>query len=380
MTSCQLPGAADIYACRMADRPARTRRATMNDIARVAGVSSASVSYALTGAAGVSEELRERIRVIAKELGYRPSLLAQGLKTGRVRSIGLLLADITNPFYTEIAASAAAAAGAEGYEVLISHVGLGEETDIDLDPVPSPGHADSGMSDPGATRLATVAHAHIDRYSSGLIFTSLLARDRPLLEELRRVPIPVIQLYRRIPGEPADWVGIDDRAAADEMMSHLVATGRRRIAVLAGPRSSNASSDRAAGFRDALHRAGLRPVNEGRGFWGEISRRSGLERARELFASDTRLDAVACGNDLIALGVLDACREVGRDVPGDTAVTGFDDMNFASVGPLQLSTVTVPRELIGQRGVHLLLKRVGGDPGPPVEMALPHQIQVRDTT
>jgi LacI family transcriptional regulator len=354
----------------------------MNDIARVAGVSSASVSYALTGAAGVSEELRERIRAIAKELGYRPSLLAQGLKTGRVRSIGLLLADITNPFYTEIAAGAAAAARAEGYEVLISHVGLGEETDVGPDLIPSPGHdpADPGVTDPGAARLATVAHAHIDRYSSGLIFTSLLARDRPLLAELRRVHIPVVQLYRRIPDEPSDWVGIDDRAAADEMMSHLVATGRRRVAVLAGPRSSNASSDRAAGFRDALHRAGLRPVNEARGFWGEISRRSGLERARELLAGDTGFDAVACGNDLIALGVLDACREVGRDVPGDTAVTGFDDMNFASVGPLQLSTVTVPRELIGGRGVHLLLKRVGGESGPPVQVALPHRIRVRDTT
>jgi LacI family transcriptional regulator len=351
----------------MVDRPDRARRTTMNDVARVAGVSSASVSYALTGAPGVSDELRERIRAIANELGYRPSLVAQGLKTGRARSIGLLLADITNPFYTEIAASAVVAAGDEGYEVLISHVGLGEGAD------------EEDADELGAARLATVARAHIDRYSSGLMLTSLLASDRPLLEELRRTHVPVVQLYRRVPDEPSDWVGIDDHAAAEEVMNHLLATGRRHIAVLGGQRSSSASAARAAGFIDALRAAGLQTANPDRGLWGGISRRSGLERARELFAGDTPIDAVACGNDLIALGVLDACREAGRAVPDDVAVTGIDDMNFASVGPLQLTTVAVPREQIGRRGVQLLLRRIEGHSGGPVEEVLPHQLRLRDT-
>jgi LacI family transcriptional regulator len=351
----------------MVDRRGRVRRTTMNDVARVAGVSSASVSYALTGAPGVSDELRERIRAIANELGYRPSLVAQGLKTGRARSIGLLLADISNPFYTEIAASAVAAAGDEGYEVLISHVGLGQDTDGD----------DAGERE--AARLAAVARAHIDRYTSGLMLTSLLATDRPLLDELRRTHVPVVQLYRRVPGEPSDWVGIDDHAAAEDVMIHLIATGRRHIAVFGGQRSSFASTARAAGFVDTLRAAGLQPVNPDQGIWGGISRRSGYERARELFAGDTPVDAVACGNDLIALGVLDACRDAGRAVPDDVAVTGIDDMSFASVGPLQLTTVSVPREQMGRRGVQLLLRRIEGDSGPPVEEVLPHRLRVRDT-
>ncbi|WP_433275038.1 LacI family DNA-binding transcriptional regulator [Pseudonocardia xinjiangensis] len=352
----------------MVDRRSRARRTTMNDVARVAGVSSASVSYALTGAPGVSDELRERIRAIANELGYRPSLVAQGLKTGRARSIGLLLADITNPFYTEIAAGAVAAAGDLGYEVLISHVGLGQDADGD-----DADHA-------GAARLATVARAHIDRYSSGLLLTSLLARDQPLLAELRRTHVPAVQLYRRVPGEPSDWVGIDDHAAAGEIINHLLTTGRRHIAVLGGQRSSYASAAREAGFVDALSAAGLQPANLDQGRWGDISRRSGLERARELFARGTPIDAVACGNDLIALGVLDACREDGFAVPDDVAVTGLDDMSFASVGPLQLTTVTVPRELIGRRGVQMLFRRIEGNSGPPVEEVLPHQLRPRDTT
>jgi LacI family transcriptional regulator len=293
--------------------------------------------------------------------------VAQGLKTGRVRSIGLLLADITNPFYTEIAAGAVSAAGDEGYEVLISHVGLGQDADGD--------DADGA----GAARLATVARAHIDRYSSGLLLTSLLARDRPLLAELRRTHVPAVQLYRRVPGEPSDWVGIDDHAAAGEIINHLLTTGRRHIAVLGGQRSSSASMARSAGFVDALHAAGLHPANPDRGLWGGMSRRSGYERARELFAGGTPIDAVACGNDLIALGVLDACRDAGRAVPDDVAVTGIDDMSFASVGPLQLTTVSVPREQMGRRGVQLLLRRIEGDSGPPVEEVLPHRLRVRDT-
>jgi LacI family transcriptional regulator len=347
----------------MVDRRGRVRRTTMNDVARVAGVSSASVSYALTGAPGVSDELRERIRAIANELGYRPSLVAQGLKTGRARSIGLLLADISNPFYTEIAAGAVDVAGDEGYEVLISHLGFGQDTD----------------GDDADTRLAMVARAHVDRYSSGLMLTSLVEGNRPLLDELRRAHVPVVQLYRRVPGEPSDWVGIDDHAAAEDVMNHLIATGRRHIAVLGGQRSSSASMARSAGFVDALRAAGLQPANPDRGLWGGMSRRSGYERARELFAGDTPIDAVACGNDVIAFGVLDACRDAGRAVPDDVAVTGVDDMTFASVGPLQLTTVTVPREQIGRRGVKLLLRRIEGDSGPPVEEVLPHRLRVRDT-
>jgi LacI family transcriptional regulator len=162
-------------------------------------------------------------------------------------------------------------------------------------------------------------------------------------------------------------------------MNHLLATGRRHIAVLGGQRSSYASAARTAGFVDALGAADLQPANPDRGLWGGISRRSGFERAHELFAGDTPIDAVACGNDLIALGVLDACREAGRAVPDDVAVTGIDDMNFASVGPLQLTTVTVPREQIGRRGVQLLLRRIEGDSGPPVEEVLPHELRLRDT-
>jgi LacI family transcriptional regulator len=327
----------------------------MADVARGAGVSQAAVSYALSGNPGVSAEAREKILTIAEELGYRPSKLARDLRSGTADVIGLVLADITNPFYTDIASGTADAADEAGFEVLISNLG---------------GHDN---------RLRDVAMAHADRHCGGLLFTSLVAGDRPLLADLRRRGIPFVQLYRRVRGEPADWVGIDDRTAAHELGCHVLAGGARRIAVLGGTPRSSASANRVAGYRAALREAGLKAVNEP-GVWGELTRQSGAERAHALFARHPDVDAVICGNDVIALGVLDACRETGRRVPADLALTGFDDMSFASVGNLQLTTVAVPRDLIGRRGVQMLAERIGGPGRAPRAEVLPHAIRLRDTT
>ena len=333
----------------------RPRRVTMSDVARQAGVSSAAVSYALSGAPGVSDERRQRILAIADEMGFRPSRIARELRSGTTKAIGLLLADIANPFYTEVAGGVVAAAAEDGYEVFVSHVGV------------------------DGSRQSDVAFAQVDRNCSGLIFTSLVATDKPLLDKLRNENIPVVQLYRKLEDEPSDWVGIDDYSASFEMASHLVATGRRKVAVLGGPDTSSVSVNRMAGYRDALDKAGLRAINEP-DLWGELTRTSGALRARALFAEHPETTAVVCGNDLIALGVLDVCREIGKRVPEDVALTGFDDMSFSSAGPLQLSTVTVPRDLMGRRAARMLLQRIAGDESPPRNEQLPYGIQVRDTT
>jgi LacI family transcriptional regulator len=327
----------------------------MSDVASQAGVSSASVSYALSGAPGVSEERRRHILAVAAEMGFRPSRTARDLRSGTTRTIGLLLADITNPFYAEVAGGVVAAAHDEGYEVSVAHVGV------------------------DGTRQAEAAYAQVDRNCSGLIFTGLVAADKPLLDTLRQENIPVVQVYRRVEGESSDWVGIDDYHAALEMGSHVVATGRRKVAILGGPEASSASTGRLRGYQDALRKAGLTAVNEP-DVWGELSRASGALHARTLFAKYPDVDAVLCGNDVIALGVLDVCTEIGKRVPEDMALTGFDDMSFSSAGPLQLSTVTVPRDLMGRRAARRLLQRIAGDNSPPRNELLPYAIQVRSTT
>lgn len=328
---------------------------TMSDVARRAGVSAASVSYALSGAPGVSEERREQILAIAEEMGFRPNRTARELRSSTTKAIGLLLADIANPFYTEVAGGVVAEAAEEGYEVFISHVGIGGD------------------------RQADIAFSQVDRNCSGLIFTSLVEADQPLLDKLRREGVPLIQLYRKVPGEASDWVGIDDLAASFDMASHIVATGRRNVAIFGGPETSSVSANRTIGYRKALDTAGVQAINEP-DVWGELTRESGARRARALLAEHPATEAVLCSNDLIALGVLDVCREVGVRVPEDLAVTGYDDMSYSSAGPLQLSTVTVPRDLMGRRAARMLFQRIAGYDGPPRTELLPYSLQIRETS
>jgi LacI family transcriptional regulator len=327
----------------------------MSDVARAAGVSAASVSYAFSGAPGVSEERRRHILEVADEMGFRPSQIARDLRSGTGRSIGLLLADIANPFYTEVAAGVVAAAQEDGYEVSVAHVGV------------------------DGARQAEVAYAQVDRNCSGLIFTGLVGTDKPLLKTLRKEGIPVVQVYRRVDGEQSDWVGIDDYGAGFEIASHVIATGRRRIALIGGPEASSASLGRMHGYQEALRKAGLSAVNEPH-VWGELSRTSGALRARAMLAEHPDIDAFVCGNDVIALGVLDVCTEAGRLVPEDIAISGFDDMSFSSAGPLQLSTVTVPRDALGRRAAQRLFQRIEGYDGDPRSDVLPYTIQIRNTT
>ncbi|OZC73623.1 LacI family transcriptional regulator [Rhodococcus sp. 06-462-5] len=332
-----------------------TKRVTITQVAEHAGVSIAAVSFAMNGAPGVSEDVRARILDVARELNFRPSRTARDLRSGQANTIGLLLADIANPFYSELAFGAISAAAEAGFEVFVSHVGV------------------------DGAHQAEAAMTQVDRHSGGLLFTSVTSADTALLAELTKRREPFVQLYRHIEGLEADFVGIDDLAAGRELGRHVVECGYRRVAVLGGPPLSSASRNRANGFVSALTDGGLEVVNRS-AMWGALTRESGILRARELFRDHPDIDAVMCGNDVIAVGVYDVCREAGLSVPGDIGLTGFDDMSFASAGPLQLTTITVPRELMGRRGTEILLDRIGGSTSPAQHLILPYTLQVRETT
>jgi LacI family transcriptional regulator len=254
-----------------------------------------------------------------------------------------------------VASGVIASASDVGYEVFVSHVGVDGE------------------------RQSDAATAQLDRNSAGLLFTSVSDRDVTLLENLVRRGVPFVQLHRHLEGLAADSVVVDNYGAARELAIHVSEIGRRRVAILGGPETSSVSRNRTAGFRDGVIAGGCDIVN-GDAIEGALTRESGAVRAKEVFAAHPDIDAVVCGNDLIALGVLDACQELGRRVPDDVAVTGFDDLSFSSAGPLQLTTVTVPRQLMGRRGFELLQRRIQGWKGEPVSEVLPYVLQIRATT
>lgn len=330
-------------------------RVTLTDVARQAGVSIATVSYVMNGRDGVGEATREQVLAVAEKLGFRPNRLASALRTGESRVVGLVLADIKNPFYPEIAGGVIATAGGAGYEVFLSHAQLGGEASGDE------------------------VRALCDHQCAALIFTSLNLGDGPMILDVVPRGVPIVQVVRRVPGLAADYVGIDDRAGAREAAQHLVDLGHDDIALLTGPSTSSASQDRIAGFGDVLGAAGLTPSPE-RVIECTLTLDAGYRATLELLDAGSAPEAILCGNDLIALGAIDALADRGLSVPADVSVVGYDDIWFSSSRLVQLTTVRQPREEMGHEAVALALERLAHGPGEPREVILPYEFIPRRTT
>jgi len=321
-------------------------------VASRAGVSRAAASYVINGKPGVGQATRERVLAAAEELEFRPNRLARGLRHGHSKAIGLLLANISNPFYPEIAAGVVETAKALDYKVFLSHTG------------------------DDSRQQASEVYALLDHRCDGLILTTLTNADRYLLEQLTRHGVPFVQLVRRVPGTMADFVGIDDESGGRVAGEHLLALGHRDIAVVAGPQRSSASRARAHGLCQTLasHGITLPPQR-----WAEsgLTREGGYQAARRLLTADRSPHAIACGNDMIALGVIDALMDAGLHVPKDVAVIGYDDMSFASSRLIGLTTVRQPRHEMGVEAARMLINRVQHPDSPPGERILPHGLVPR---
>jgi len=332
------------------------KRPTLADVARAAGVSTAAVSYALNGLPGVSDENRRRVLQIAKDMGFRPNRLARALRHGQTKMLGLLLPDIANPFYPELASAIVTEAAAQEYEVFLSQAGLHEELQ------------------------RNVVRALLDRQCDGMLFTSVIESDRALLAELLDDQVPVVQVVRHVEGLAADFVGIDDRAAGRDIARHVCASGRRKPVVLGGPQDSSASRDRLHGYLDAFLEYDIGAIRP-ECIDGELTRESGYTRTRTLLADNGEdfPDALICGNDMIALGAIDALYEAGLKVPTDVAVVGYDNMSFASSSLVGLTTIEVPRAELGRVAVRVLLERIDHPDRLPRRVILPHRVVVRRT-
>jgi LacI family transcriptional regulator len=306
--------------------------------------------------AGVGEQTRTHVLEVADELGFRLNRLATSLRTGRSRVFALVLADITNPFYPELAGGVIAAAAEAGFEVFLSHCGH------------------NGRLDGEEVR------ALCDHQCAALIFTSLVISDGPLLADAVPPDVPIVQTVRRIPGLDADFVGIDDRAGARQAAQHLVELGHRNVAVLSGPMESSASTDRVAGYREALGEAGIELAPE-RIRECSLTVDSGYTAVQRLLAADAAPPtAVLCGNDLIALGAIDAFVDHGLSVPADVSIVGYDDIWFSSSRLVELTTVRQPRHAMGEAAVALALERLDDREIAARDTILPHEFVLRRTT
>jgi LacI family transcriptional regulator len=206
-----------------------------------------------------------------------------------------------------------------------------------------------------------------------------MVSDGPLIEAIVPPGVPIVQTIRRVPGLAADFVGIDDRAGAREAAAHLVESGHGSFALLTGPGGSSASAERTQGFLEVLAAAGAEPPPE-RIVECRLTVDSGYDGAKALLAKGGPPRAVLCGNDLIALGAIDAFLEHGLAIPGDVSIVGYDDIWFASSRLVRLTTVRQPRDAIGRAAVALALDRLADPDIEPREVIMPHELVVRSTT
>ncbi len=315
----------------------KRRPATLIQVAERAGVSLTTASKAINGKNRVSAETRARVIAAARELAFTPSPIARGLTTGRTSTVGLLIADsMSHRFAVPVMLGAEAALG-----------------EIDLSMITCDARGDQARSLELARMLAA-------RKVDGVLVVG--DNNAATASVSRHVDVPVVYVYGES-DDPDDVVHMpDDHNGAGLMVDHLVGTGRRRIAHLTGPRHATAVTQRVTGLAARLAEHDLRLATPVR--YGTWSQRWARAAATALLAERPDIDAVLCGSDQIASGVLVALDEMGRRVPDDIAVTGYDNWRvFALETEPQLTTIDMNLEALGAAAARDLFALIDGGPG-----------------
>lgn len=331
---------------------------TISDVARRAGVSAMTVSRVVNGSGAIAPATRARVEAAIAELGYVPNALGRQLRSKRTQMVGLVLSDITNPFFTTVARGVEDRAREAGYHILF---------------------CDTDESEAEEQRAVT---ALIERQVDGILLVPT-GDDAPTLPLLANRGLPVVVLDRRVREPGIDSVATDSIAGARLLARHLLELGHRRIAVLTGRPAVSTSADRVEGVRLAFMEAGL-PFDEALVQYGTYTAETGADgyrMTRRALALEPRPTAVFAANNFIAFGALRAIREAGLRVPEDLSVVTFDDLPVDWVADPILTVVAQPAYEIGRRAMGFLLERLAGEsPARARHLLLPAQLIVRRST
>ncbi len=333
------------------------KRPTQADVARQAGVSQTTVSLVLNNAViGIPPETRQRVLDVAQDLGYVPDRAARSLRTNKSYTIASIIPDITNPFYPALERGIQDQANAQGYDLIIYNT--------------------DGEPDKEQKALHSALQSRVD----GIVVTLFhhgVHSLMPLIEQ--NIAIVRLEPQYKAPGAyPIDNLYLNNAAASQELVTHLIERGHRRIGLLAG--AVGPGEMRVEGYRQALAAHQIDPDERliHRVAFTEEGGYAGMQR---LLASSPRPSAVFAANDMMALGAMMAIHEAGLRVPEDVAVAGFDDIPAARLVNPPLTTVTQFQVEWGRRAAELLLERINGLAPPHGRtFAMPYQVIIRRST
>jgi DNA-binding LacI/PurR family transcriptional regulator len=331
-------------------------KATIYDVAREAGVSIAAVSQVINGKGKISEERRMEILQVMERLNYKPSVIAAALTGKKTFTLGLLIPDISNPFFAEIARAVEDQAHKQGYSLIIC------STDND--------------------------DARIERYVSLLMQKSVDGmiigtgvEQKEVIEPLLQKSIPITMVARDLPDIEVHAVSLHDVEGGRLAASHLIGLGHTRLGVLSEHPKVSSTRERLRGVREVLAAAGLELPEALVKACGSDLVKDGKRHALGLLQDEGRPTALFCCNDLIAIGALQAAKELGLSVPEEISIVGFDNTILATVTDPLLTTIAQPTELMGKLAVDLTLGSINKTQAEKsCRSVLPPELIVRSST
>jgi len=303
------------------------KKVTLKDIAREAGVSVSAVSFALNNKGALNPKTKQKILKIAQKLGYIPEPRKEGKKS---YTIGLVISDVTNPFYPAVIRGVESVMLKYGYSIFLCNT--------DYDP------------DLGGTSIRRFIDRHVDGV---IIMTNRL--DDTFIELLKLNEIPVVVFDRNIEGLDVSGLLVDFQSGISEAVTHLVNLGHTDIAIITGPQDLETAQARLRAFKIALNRYQI-PLRKDRIIEGDFKMKSGEEAMKKILKFDPRPTAVFASNDMMAIGALREAINQGIKVPQDISIVGLDDIIIASYVSPPLTTVVFPQHEVGAKAAELLLR------------------------
>jgi LacI family repressor for deo operon, udp, cdd, tsx, nupC, and nupG len=334
----------------------RQGTARIKEVARLAGVSTATVSRALATPGQVSPETRERVMAAVAKVGYVPNPAARSLRSQKAHMILVALPDLANIFFSQVLRGIEEALFAAGYGMVVGDL--------------------NGASAKEARFADFAAAGQVDGVL--LLNGHLFRENGEPGAGVADLGVPMVGLCEVIPDTDIPQIEVDNRAAAERMTQYLAGLGHREICYVCGPADNILERERFAGYREGLAKAGL-PFDPAIVWPGDWKLETGAAAGREILAAPKRPTAVFCSNDEMAIGLLRVLASAGVRVPEEMSVAGFDDIEFAAMATPALTTIRQPRRELGQQGAAALIELLGGRT-PPRRICLETTLVERAST
>ncbi len=327
--------------------------ATIQDVAKAAKVSVATVSRVLNNSPSVSEKKQQVVMRAIQELNYQPNLLGRNLRRTETKMILVLVPTIFNTFYAKVVKGIEDIGNENGYNVMLCNT-----------------YAEKNREQVFLKQLK-------NRLVDGIIFMAT-GLSKEALNEINQ-HFPIVQCCEYIKGANLSRISIDNYAAAYKAVTHLIRQGRKRIAMISSLNKLASTVEREAGYKKALENAGI-AIEPDIILPGDYGFKSGLRAARQLLTKEFNIDGIFAISDMMAIGAMKTIKENGLSVPEDIAVVGFDDIRYTSMCEPQLTTISQPQYDLGCGAMTLLLKRIQNEKADIEHIVLEHELMIRGST